>query len=155
MSALENVLVGEVFGRGGAGESPATARERAEEMLALMGLKLRAHIAAAELTLVERKLLQVARALATRPRVLLLDEPLAGLTPAESEHLVGVIRQMGDRGKITFLWIEHRMRALRAGCDRLLVLYHGRKLAEGTPEQVMGNAEVVKAYLGRRAGGPS
>lgn len=120
-----------------------------------MGLQPRSHVVAAELTLVERKLLQVARALATQPRLLLLDEPLAGLTPAESEHLVGLIRQMRDRGKITILWIEHRMRALRAGCDRLLVLYHGRKLAEGTPEEVMRNAEVVQAYLGRRAAGGS
>jgi branched-chain amino acid transport system ATP-binding protein len=149
LSAADNVLVGRYFGSGG--EHPLRPdREDAREWLDLVGLADRARVVTRQLSLVERKLVELARALATRPRVLLLDEILSGLAPAETERVLGLMRGLRDRAHATVLWVEHLMRAVAGTCDRVIVLHHGEKLAEGTPTTVMTAPAVIDAYLGRR-----
>jgi branched-chain amino acid transport system ATP-binding protein len=148
MSTLENVLVGATFGGGAAND--ADARRRAGAALDFVALQARSGVVAADLTLFERRLLEIARSLATGPRVILLDEPLAGLLGTEMRHVTGLIRRMRDELGMTVLWIEHVMRALRTTCDRALALHRGRLLAAGAPDEVVRDAAVVEAYLGRR-----
>jgi branched-chain amino acid transport system ATP-binding protein len=146
LSVLDNVAVGSVYGR-----QPARSRRAAEasarQTLARVGLEDRAHVLARNLTLVGRKRLELARALATQPRMLLLDELLAGLNPSEvvaAMDLVGQIRAAG----VTIVMVEHLVKALFGVSDRVAVLSAGEKICEGTPEQVAQDVRVVDAYLG-------
>jgi branched-chain amino acid transport system ATP-binding protein len=148
MSVRQNVLVGAHFGAADGGRRGL--RERAEELLEFVGLRRKAGLPPRSLTLVERKMVELARALATRPRLLLLDEILSGLNPTEMAHATALIRKMRDEMGITILWIEHVMRALMSTCERVVVLNYGQVLAEGTPAAVVQNPEVVKAYLGEK-----
>ncbi len=143
LSVLENVMVG-AFKRT---SRRAEAEARAWETLALVGLEGVGRQPASQLTLPSRKRLEVARALATRPRLLLLAEVMAGLTPTETAALVGLTRQLREHG-ITILVIEHVMRAIMALSDRVAVLHHGKLIAVGAPEQVARDPAVVEAYLG-------
>ncbi len=149
LSVLQNVMVGALFGaRGGAGDLRAAERH-AQEILEFVALAQRAHLPAESLNVPERKRMELARALAMRPAVLFLDEVMAGLTPAEIDAAVELLKRIRDRG-ITLVVIEHVMRAIRNLSDRIMVLYHGEKLTEGPPAEVLNNPQVVSAYLGRR-----
>ena len=149
LTVIENVMVGALFGSRGGAPSLAEARRRAEEVLDFVSLSHRAQTAADGLYVPERKRMVLARALAMRPAVLLLDEVMAGLNPAEIDAAVALIKRIRDRGT-TLIVIEHVMRAIRDLSDRIMVLFHGEKLTEGPPVEVLNNPEVVSAYLGRR-----
>jgi branched-chain amino acid transport system ATP-binding protein len=147
LTVFENLLVGAVHGR------HKTEREVAQscgEILERLGLLKRANTLAGSLTLLERKRLEMARALATAPRLLLLDEIAGGLTEGECFELVATIREIRSRG-IAILWIEHIVHALLAVIDRLVVLNFGRRIAEGVPKQVMQLPEVHQIYIGIEA----
>ncbi|HUH85730.1 MAG TPA: ABC transporter ATP-binding protein [Stellaceae bacterium] len=145
MTVLENCTVGACFGRENL--SMARARVAARESAELVGLSDRLDLPAAQLTIAGKKRLELARALAARPTLLLLDEVLAGLNPTEVEHMIGVMRRIRERG-ITILIIEHLMQAIMSLSDRIVVLNSGRRLALGTPTEVANNPAVIEAYLG-------
>jgi branched-chain amino acid transport system ATP-binding protein len=149
MTVLENVAVGALFGRSRT-SSQIAAEKDARAILEETGLAARADMPAGRLTLAGRKRLEIARALATRPRLVLLDEVMAGLTPTEIDEAVGLIRGMRERYGLTVVVIEHVMRALMRLAERVVVLHHGAKLAEGTPEAVTRDPVVIEAYFGGR-----
>ncbi len=145
LSALENVLVGRLYGR--AHTTAADAVRETERLLALVGLEGRAHVPAGQLTLRDRKRLELARALATGPDLLLLDEFLAGLNPAEAATAMALIRTL-VAGGMTVLMVEHIVWALLELCRRIIVLSAGEKIAEGAPAAVAADPVVLDAYLG-------
>jgi len=148
LTVRENLLVGARFGKPQVRQKEAEAW--VEEVLRLTGLERRAEALAGELTLLEDKRLELARALATRPRVLLLDEVMAGLRPKEAEEAVALVRRIRDAG-VSILFIEHLMPVVRALADRVVVLDYGEVIAEGTYEKVAQDQRVREAYLGRGA----
>jgi branched-chain amino acid transport system ATP-binding protein len=163
MSLTDNVLVGRhtrfgaslldiLLGRARARREDDQARHRAGELIAFVGLGERTDADVSTLSFGEGRLLEVARALAGDPRAILLDEPAAGLTPAEAARLVGVIRGIAARG-IAVLLIEHDMHFLLPLAHRVVVLNFGRKIAQGTPIEITRNPDVVQAYLGEAASG--
>lgn len=149
LTVLENVMVGALFGARGGARALSAARRQAEEVLDFVALAHRAQAPAEGLNVPERKRMELARALAMRPTVLFLDEVMAGLNPSEIDAAVALIRRIRDRG-VSLVVIEHVMKAIRDLSDRILVLFHGEKLTEGPPREVLNNPEVVAAYLGRR-----
>ncbi len=147
MSVLGNVSLGAVFGTK-TGMSSTAGAKAAEELLDFVGLA-GAHLArAGDLTVAHQKRLEVARALATQPEVLLLDELIAGLNATEAAEVMHLITRIRDRG-ITILMIEHVMKAIMSICNRINVLHHGEKIAEGTPAEITSNETVIKIYLGK------
>ncbi|PZO14650.1 MAG: ABC transporter ATP-binding protein [Burkholderiales bacterium] len=150
MTVLENLLVAALFG-GGMAERSATAH--CMDMLERCGLLARANQLAAKLTLLDRKRLELARALASAPRLLLLDEIAGGLTDGEADQLIELVASLKSR-RIAIVWIEHVLRAVMAVADRVLVLNFGERLAMGSPQAVMGHPDVRRIYLGREAVAP-
>jgi branched-chain amino acid transport system ATP-binding protein len=147
LSVLDNVAVGALFGHGGAHRGLAQARERARAQLEFVGLANVIDRKADELGGPARKRLELAKALAMDPKVLLCDEVMAGLNHVEIDEVIDVIRRVRDRG-ISVLVIEHVIKAIRSLSDRLLVLQHGEKIADDKPETVLSDARVIQAYLG-------
>jgi branched-chain amino acid transport system ATP-binding protein len=147
MTVFENVVVAAAFG---AGEREAAVYERCADLLARCGLADKANRRAGGLTLLDRKRLELARALATRPRVLLLDEVAGGLTEHECAALVALIKDVRAAG-VSIVWIEHVVHALLAIVDRLLVLHGGRFIAEGDPRTVIKSPQVAEIYMGIEA----
>ncbi|MFA5551986.1 MAG: ABC transporter ATP-binding protein [Trueperaceae bacterium] len=145
MTVDDNVMVGALFG--GTGISASEARRRADAAIALTNLEDVRHTPAEDLNLLQDKRLEVARALATAPRVLLLDEVMAGLRPAESREAIEVVKRVRDDG-VTVIFIEHVMPVVRDLADRVLVMDYGRELARGSYAEVTANPKVIEAYLG-------
>ncbi len=149
LSVLDNVAVGALFGRGGGQPKLALAREQARTCLDFVGLGRAAGQRADELGGPGRKRLELAKALAMQPKVLLCDEVMAGLNLVEIDEVIEIIRKVRETG-ISVLVIEHVIKAITSLSDRLLVLHHGEKIADGAPDEVLANAEVVQAYLGKQ-----
>jgi branched-chain amino acid transport system ATP-binding protein len=146
MPVINNVVLGVHFGSPGRVTS-AQAAEEAARLLEFVGLSAAVLAPAKDLTLVNQKLLEVARALATKPEVLLLDEIMAGLNPTEIAQAMELVSKIRAQG-ITILMIEHVMKAIMSVCERIMVLHHGKKIAEGTPQEIATSETVVKVYLG-------
>jgi branched-chain amino acid transport system ATP-binding protein len=149
LSTLKNVLVGRVFGKGFRFRGRREDLEAARELLDVVGLLHKADTPAGSLTPSEQRRLDMARALATRPRLLLLDEVAAGFSPVAVKQAVGLVRRVQERG-VTLFIIDHFLNLSLKVSDRLLALDHGEKVAEGSPPEVMRNREVIRAYLGLR-----
>ena len=145
LTVLENAMVGAFLHHPKLREAEALARAKLDEV----GLGGRVHVRAGELTLSERRRLEVARALALEPRIVLLDEVMAGLNPSEVSELIGLVRRLNETG-LTLLIIEHNLKVVRAFSKRVIVLNHGAKIAEGDADTILATPEVVEAYLGKR-----
>ena len=147
LTLMDNVATAVLFGREHI-DSPALAREKALEILKFTGLSDKANYLPGQLALEDRKRLEIARALATRPRIILLDEVYAGLNQKEIEEAIELTFRIRDECKITVFLIEHVMKAIMQTCSRVIVLHNGEKIADGDPETVTNDPTVVSAYLG-------
>jgi len=147
LTVMENVIVGALNACAGVAE----AKEAAAGIVEQLGLAAKRNQMASQLTLPERKRLEVARALATRPRILLLDEVMAGLRPTEMDHMVALFRELNGRLGLTILLTEHVMRAVMALSRHIVVLHHGEVISAGTPDEVTRDPAVLECYLGEEA----
>jgi branched-chain amino acid transport system ATP-binding protein len=143
MTVLDNVMTG-AFLRD---RNPEIAREKAREAIEFVGLSARERTAARALTTIDQRRLEMARALATQPRLLLLDEVMAGLNPSEIDQAVALVGKLSQRG-LTIVIVEHVMRAIMSVARHIVVLDHGQKIAEGNPREIVANEDVIRAYLG-------
>jgi branched-chain amino acid transport system ATP-binding protein len=143
MTVLANVMTGALLRN----RRLEAAREQAREAIAFVGLTARQNTLACDLTTIDQRRLELARALATQPRLLLLDEVMAGLNPAEINQAVALVGKLSQRG-LTIVIVEHVMRAIMAVAHHIVVLDHGQKIADGSPREVVANKDVIRAYLG-------
>jgi branched-chain amino acid transport system ATP-binding protein len=143
MTVIENAMVGAFSWTRSVGE----ARDAAREALEIVGLGDRSGSGVGELTLPDRKMLEMAKALSTRPQLLLLDEVMAGLRPAEATSAVAVLRRLVEKG-LTILLVEHVMRIVMEAAQHVIVLHHGAKIAEGSPSYIVNHPQVIAGYLG-------
>ncbi|MEM2424728.1 MAG: ABC transporter ATP-binding protein [candidate division WOR-3 bacterium] len=149
MTVLENVMVGALFGRN-RNITMNEAREKALYWLEFVGLKNKKDMLAKDLPLAQKKLIEIARVLAANPELVLFDEPLAGLNPEELSFAVKTIKRVRDELGITVVWVEHILRALMKAVDRVIVLHHGEKIAEGSPQEIVNSPRVIEVYLGKK-----
>ena len=149
LSVRENVAVGAMYGRNGNQRGARASFERAQELLEIVGLARVAERYASDLTVPDRKRLEVAKALALDPEVLLLDEVMAGLNATEIDEALHLLREVNGRG-VTLIVVEHLMKAIVSISTTIVVLAEGKKIAEGAPSEVLGSARVIEAYLGTR-----
>ncbi len=147
MSVLENVLVPASYIRG---LDMRRAESLAREILSMVGLEGKAGVPAGSLTLYERRMLEIARALAADPKLLLLDEPFAGLNPEEAEDALRLVKDLKAERGMSIIWVEHVMGLLRKAADRVVVLNQGEKIADGAFREVVHSAQVISAYLGEK-----
>ncbi len=152
LTVCENVAIGSMFGSAGLGVRPAMAK--ADEMLCFVGLQECRDVRTTDIPTAYRKKLELARALCMEPDLILLDEVLAGLSPAGIEDVIRLIQRVRDLG-VTVLMVEHVVRPMMRISDRVMVLHHGKKLTLGTPAEVSSDHEVIRAYLGHRFGQPN
>lgn len=145
LTVLENVMVGSFLRT----DNRKAAEEIARETLNFLGLTEKENMASSQLTSIDQRLLAVARAMATKPRLLLLDEAMAGLNPKESRKAIAVIREIQVKESLTFICIEHNMEAVMSISDRIVVLNFGTKIAEGSPREIANNEEIINIYLGK------
>ena len=145
LSVLENVIIGGIFG---AGLSPAEAEKAAHKYLDFVGFTMPSSVKANQLNTIQLKKVEMARALSSNCKMLLLDEVAAGLTPTELDEIAGLIKRMRDEMGLTIIIIEHLMKLIMDVCDYISVLYFGELLASGKPEDIVNDPEVIKAYLG-------
>lgn len=148
LTALENVLAGRLFGGVGTRRTSAAVAD-AMDVLATVGLADKAHVKAEGFTILERKWLEVGKALAGRPKLVLLDEFMAGISPKQIPEAVALVKRVNASG-VTVVVVEHIIKAITGACDRAIVLEAGRKLAEGSVDAIVRNPEVIEAYLGSR-----
>jgi branched-chain amino acid transport system ATP-binding protein len=148
MTVLENVVLGALFGRADAHRKEEQALELAREALSFVGLADRSHDPVSNLNLNEQRFLELARAIAGGPRLLVLDEVMAGLNDAELEAFIHIIRTIRDQFNMTIIWVEHVMKAVMRLAERTVVLNFGNVLTEGLPKEVMRHPAVIEAYLG-------
>ena len=148
MTAIENVLTGVLFAKKESNEE--NSLDRAKELLEFVGLgKEKFNLKAKNLNVIQLRKIQLARALGTNPKLLLLDELLTGLTPTECDEAIELVKLVRKQG-VTVLIVEHIMRVIMGLCDRVVVLHHGEKICEGPPQQVCTDPEVIKVYLGKK-----
>jgi branched-chain amino acid transport system ATP-binding protein len=151
MTVLENIAIGSLYGREGVRDM-ASALKKSEEILHFTGLERRKDMLAENLKLADRKRLEIARAMATRPEILLLDEVFAGLNETEINEAIRLVKGIRQKYQMTLFIIEHVLKAIMKTCDRVMVIHFGQKIAEGTPEEVTKNQAVIEAYLGNAPG---